>query len=99
MILRLAAVVVGRPDTALGATYRRLSTRIGKAKAVTAMARKLATLFYNALRYGMEYVDQGANYYEEQYRKRVVSNLKRRAESLGFSLLENTQTLSAAGVS
>ena len=47
----------------------------------------------------MEYVDQGANYYEEQYRKKVVSNLKRRAESLGFTLLENTQTLSAAGVS
>jgi transposase len=47
-LLRLAAVTVGRTDTALGAFYRRLSSRIGKAKAVTATARKIAVLFYNA---------------------------------------------------
>jgi len=35
-----------------GAFYRRLSARIGKAKAVTATARKIAVLFYNALRHG-----------------------------------------------
>ena len=46
-LLRLAAVTVGRTDTALGAFYRRLSSRIGKAKAVTATARKIAVLFYN----------------------------------------------------
>src|SRR6478752_8365333 len=48
-LLRLAAVTVGRTDTALGAFYRRLSSRIGKAKAVTATARKVAVLFYNAV--------------------------------------------------
>jgi transposase len=66
---------------------------------VTAIARKLAILFYNALRYGMKYVDKVADYYEEQYRKKVVSNLKRRAESLGFTLLEKVPTSSASGVS
>lgn len=35
-LLRLAAVTIGRSDTALGAFYRRLSSRIGKQKAVTA---------------------------------------------------------------
>ena len=54
-LLRLAAVTVGRTDTALGAFYRWLSARIGKAKAVTATARKIAVLFYNAVRYGMDY--------------------------------------------
>ena len=92
-------MVVGKSNTALGATYRRFAARIGKAKAVTAIARKLATLVYNALRYGMEYKDKGADYYEEQYRNKVVSNLKRRAESLGFILLQKDQTLSAEGVS
>lgn len=43
--LRLAAVTVGRTNTALGAFYRRLAARIGKAKAVTATARKIAILF------------------------------------------------------
>jgi len=41
-----------------GAFYRRLSARIGKAKAVTATPRKIAVLFYNALRHGMDYVDR-----------------------------------------
>jgi transposase len=85
-LLRLAAVTVGRTQTALGAFYRRLSARVGKAKAVTATARKLAALFYNTLRHGMAYTDPGASYYEERYRARVLRNLGRRAKSLGYVL-------------
>ena len=59
VLLRIAAVNIGRTQTALGAFYRRLAARIGKAKAVTATARKLAVLFYNALRFGLRYVDPG----------------------------------------
>src|SRR4051794_24224076 len=85
-LLRLAATTVGRSDTALGAFYRRLSSRAGKSKAVTATARKIAVLFYNTLRHGMSYRDPGADQYEQQYRSRVLSNLQRRAKSLGFVL-------------
>jgi hypothetical protein len=34
---------------------------------VTATARKIAALFYNAVRHGMEYVDPGASFYETRY--------------------------------
>jgi hypothetical protein len=85
-LLRLAATTVGRSDTALGAFYRRLSSRAGKSKAVTATARKIAVLFYNTLRHGMSYRDPGADHYEQQYRNRVLANLQRRAKSLGFVL-------------
>jgi transposase len=95
-ILRLAAVNVGRTQTALGAFYRRLAARVGKAKAVTATARKLAVLFYNALRYGMAYQDPGALYYEEQYRHRLLKGLRRRAKELGYDLVE---TAAVEGVS
>jgi transposase len=88
-ILRLAAVNVGKTQTALGAFYRRLAARVGKAKAVTATARKLAVLFYNTLRYGMAYQDPGASYYEEQYRQRVLNGLRRRAKALGYELRES----------
>ena len=87
-LLRLAAVTVGRTQTALGAFYRRLSARVGKAKAVTATARKIATLFYNTLRHGIDYADPGASYYEDRYRARVLANLRRRAKSLGYTLHE-----------
>lgn len=95
--LRLAATTVGKTDTALGAFYRRLSARTGKAKAVTATARKIAVLFYNALRPGMQYQDPGASYYEERYRRRVLDGLRRRAASLGYSLQQ--QPVTANGVS
>ena len=87
-LLRLAAGTVGRTDTALGAFYRRLSARVGKAKAITATARKIAVLFYNTLRHGMSYADPGATYYEDRYRQRVLHNLQRRAKSLGFTLVD-----------
>lgn len=85
-LLRLAATMIGRSETALGAFYRRLSSRIGKQKAVTATARKTAVLFYNTLRFGMTYRDPGANAYEERYRRRVLANLHRRARTLGYEL-------------
>jgi transposase len=87
-LLCLAATTIGRSDTALGAFYRRLSARAGKAKAVTATARKIAVLFYNSLRYGMKYHDPGATQYEERYRSRVIGNLQRRAKAFGFALHE-----------
>jgi transposase len=96
-LLRIAAVNIGRTQTALGAFYRRLAARTGKAKAVTATARKLAILFYNALRHGLAYVDPGVSYYEDRYRQRVVFNLQRRAKQMGFALVAAPAT--ADGVS
>jgi hypothetical protein len=90
-LLRIAAVNIGKTHTALGAFYRRLSARTGKAKAVTATARKLAVLFYRALRFGLAYADPGAGYYEERYKRRVIENLQRRARGLGFTLVGNPE--------
>ena len=78
---------VGRTETALGAFYRRLAARLGKAKAVTATARKIAVLFYRMLKEGKSYHDPGANYYDAQYQKRVLTGLKKRAQSLGYELI------------
>jgi transposase len=84
--LRLVATSVGRTETALGAFYRRLAIRIGKAKALTATARKIAILFYRAMRYGLRYEDPGADQYEQRYRDRVIKQLQRRASQFGYSL-------------
>ncbi len=96
-LLRIAAVNIGKTQTALGAFYRRLAARVGKAKAVTATARKLAVLFYRTLRFGLPYADPGSSYYEEHYRQRVIHNLSRRAKDLGFTLV--VTPLASTGVS
>lgn len=85
-LAHMAAVTIGRSDTALGALYRRLSARLGNQKAVTATARKMVVLFYNAVRHGMTYHDQGAAAYDERHRQRVLSNLQQRAKTLGCAL-------------
>lgn len=86
-IFRLAAMNLGRTQTALGAFHRRLAFRIGKAKAVTATARKLAVLVYRTLKGQLVYVDPGADAYNAQDRTRVVRRLRQRAEHLGFGLV------------
>jgi transposase len=98
-LLRIAAVNIGKTQTAVGAFYRRLAARAGKAKAVTATARKLAVLFYNSLRFGLVYADRGADHYEASYRRRVLDNLERRARQLGYALVSNAVPEPGGGVS
>jgi transposase len=93
VVLRIAAVNIGKTHTALGAFYRRLAARAGKAKAVTATARKLAVLFYNSLRFGMKYVDPGENHYEANYQNRVLHQLHRRAKQMGFTMVRENTTV------
>lgn len=93
-MFRMSAMAVARSDSALGAYYRRMAARKGKPQAITATARKIAVLFYNMLRYGMDYHDAGAEYYDRQYRERVLQNLKRRARSLGYVLKPNAEVTS-----
>jgi transposase len=64
-----------------------MSAKLGKPQAVTATAHKLARLVYTLLKHGGDYVDAGQDYYERQYRERVVQNLTRRAKELGFVLV------------
>lgn len=85
--LRMAANSLRLTDTALGAFFRRLSSRLGAAKAITAGAHKLAIIFYNMLKNGVEYLESGARYYEEEYRDRCIRNLKRRAQEFGFAMV------------
>jgi transposase len=84
--LRLAAAALRTSQSALGAYFRRMCSRMDKAKAVTAAAHKLARLIYTMLTKGQEYTDKGQDYYEERYRQRVMHHLAKRAEKLGFQL-------------
>lgn len=86
--LRVAATTLLRSRSYLGAPYRRLRTRLGAPKAITAMAHKLARLVYRMLKYGQEYVDKGMQYYEERHRHQQVEHLKKTAAKLGLQIVE-----------
>jgi transposase len=86
-LLRMSAMVLGRTSTALGAYYRRIAYRVGKPKAITATARKLAILVYRALKGELDYADPGEAAYEQRHRERTLRNVRNRAKRLGFGLV------------
>lgn len=89
----MAASTLYRSPTALGAYLRRLKSRKGPMKAITATAHKLAKIIYNILRHGVEYIESGQAYYEEQYQERVLNNLKRKAAEFGLSLVQTSKVM------
>ena len=84
--LKMAAMSLSHSDSALGAFYRRLCSRMDKPRANTAVAHKLARMVYYMLTRGEAFVDKGQQHYEEQQRQRSIVALKRRAAALGFEI-------------
>ncbi len=89
-ILRLAAVSVGKTQTAIGAYYRRVARRKGAKVAIFTTARKLAVLIYRMLRYGQDYVDEGAKAYDQRFEQRRLKSVAASAHDLGFQLVPIT---------
>jgi transposase len=84
---RTAATTLLRSQSYLGAQYRRLRTRLGAPKAITAMARKLACLYYRLIRHGQQYVDKGTAYYEARYREQQIRSVVKKALKLGLQVV------------
>ena len=84
---RIAASTLHRSHSALGAFLRRQKARLGGPKAITATAYKIARLFYSMIKQRLEYQDIGADYYDKQYKERILKNMHKKAFALGFQLL------------
>ena len=52
-------------------------------------------MIYNMLKRGSEYVERGLDYYEREYKGRVLRNLRKRAKDLGYALIEIEANASA----
>jgi len=85
--LKLAAQGLHHSQCGLGAYYRRMAARLGKGKAITATAHKLARLVYAMLTGGEEYVEQSQAQYEEKFKARTLNYLQQKAKTLGFDLV------------
>lgn len=92
LAFRHAARAVSQSHSYLGAFYRRLRSRCGPSKALTATARKLAVIFYHMVKEGKEYQELGQDYYIRQHQKRQLKKLKTQARLLGFALIPTAAT-------
>ncbi len=87
-ILRLCANALYNSPTALGSFLRRMKSRIGAPKAITATAYKLAKIIYRMLKNKIDYRDIGQDYYNQRYQDKLLKGLKHKAASLGYELTQ-----------
>jgi transposase len=85
---RQAATAVSRSPSAFGAYYRRKRAQSGPQFAQVATAHKIARTVYHLLKYRVQYVDIGADAYQQKLREREVAILRKKATQLGLSLIE-----------
>jgi len=88
--LRLGASTLLRSQSALGAKFRRLRSKLGAPKAITAMAHVLARLVYRMLKFCHEYVDRGIEFYESKYRQQQLTWVAKQAAALNMQLVPST---------
>jgi len=83
-------------DNYLSAQYHRLARRLGKPKAVMAVAHSLLVIIYHLLRDKQPYRDLGATFFEAREKERVVKGALRRLENLGYTVtLQSPEEVSA----
>ena len=73
-------------NTYARAQFHRLKTRRGSKKAVVAVAASMLTAIYFVLRDRTPYRDLGVSYFDRRDQTKIANRLRRRLESLGFSV-------------
>lgn len=76
---------ISQGKSALGAFYRRIAPRIGKARAIVAVCRKLAIIFYNTLKFGNTFMERGQENYskiQEQREKALLMKLAKKHDMI-----------------
>lgn len=87
LALRQAAQTLERSDNYLGQFFRRMRARLGRAGAITAVAHKLARIFYAMVRKGQAYDESLLAKADTRQRERQEAKLRRQAREMGFQLV------------
>jgi transposase len=85
--LRMAALSLHRSQSFLGHFYRRMRTKLGAPKAITATAHKLARIIYHMVTTGHAYDETICVQNEVQNRQRMEARLRKQARELGLQLV------------
>ena len=83
---RLGAQSVWNNKNQLGHLYRRLSASKGSKKAIKAVARRLAVIYYQMMKNKTPYEPQRVSIDNERYRILKLKRLQKEAEKLGYAL-------------
>jgi transposase len=85
--LRLAAQTLHKSQSYLGDYYRRMRTRLGAPKAITAAAHKLARIIFHLLTTGNPYDESIFAKENQRHLTRMENRLRRQAHQFGYQLV------------
>jgi transposase len=86
--LRMAASTLHRSQSELGAFYRNVARQTDKKTAIKATARRMAHMIYRGVKYGKEFIDNGAEAYEARLRAKTVKTVNRLIKSYNINSSE-----------
>ncbi len=86
VLTQVAWAVSHTKDNYLSAQYHRLARRIGRKKALVALAHSILVIIYHVLRTKKPYVDLGADFFDKLDTVRIQQHHTRRLEQLGFTV-------------
>lgn len=84
MLIECAWCAVRQKDHYLRTKYYRLVPRMGKKKALAAVAHKLLTACYHILKHKVEYKDLGANYLIKNREDKLLKHYVKKLSTLGY---------------
>lgn len=82
----MSASSLYRSQTAFGAHLRKMKARMGPVQATTATAHKMARAIYYMMLRKQDFLDAGADFYDQLNHAKTLKFLKKRAASLGYRL-------------
>jgi transposase len=92
VLVQIAHVVSGMPQTQYYALYRRIASRRGKKRALIAVAHAVIVTIYHLLKTGVAYQEPGPDYLTKRNPERELNQLRRRAAALGHVLVAQPAT-------
>lgn len=90
VLVEAAHAAAHTKHTYLSAQYHRLARRLGKKKALIAVAHSILVIIYHVLTEDVDYRELGGNYFDERDRQAVEKRLVRRLEQLGYHVTLET---------
>lgn len=90
--VQIAWAASRKKDSFLRARFLRLQARIGRAKAIVALARQILVVVFHVLSDDRPYTDLGANFYASRHKEQAAENYVKRLTKLGFNVTLTTKT-------
>ncbi len=73
-------------DTYLSVQYRRIAARRGKNRAAVAVGHTILVIAYHMLKKRQQYIDLGADYFDQRKKDAVIYKSINKLESLGYKV-------------